>query len=96
VREITLSELKGKYCDELANRISKHIEYAKEKGMQWKLEVFNEDDYFISFVFVTKAFTRYYEFNKETEKISDEWLIGSVDCKKMLNIMESLEMEETV
>jgi hypothetical protein len=96
VCEITLSEVKERYCSDLANRIAEQIEYAKEKGMQWKLEVFNEDDYFISFVFVTKAFTWYYEFHKGAKKVSKEWIIGSVDCEKILNLMKSLRMGEAV
>lgn len=91
LKEVNLEELEENYGSELRNRIDFDINHSKENEQDWKLEIIDETKNFIMIGFVTRSYTQVYEVSKKRKVIDDKYLIGSMECKKILDLMNSLK-----
>lgn len=91
---VNLQEIEEKYGTEIAKEIKRNIERASEQNDEWKLEVIRDSEYFITFVFAIGYCSTVYEVVKSSNKIMDQFIIGKLDCEKILALMYSFEQKK--
>ncbi|WP_062105241.1 hypothetical protein [Bacillus niameyensis] len=87
---IDLEKLKEQYGDELAEKLKYHLNLYSERNWKWKFEVVKESDHFITFALANYGACHVFEIAKSSKRITDNYIIGSLDCEKILGIINSV------
>lgn len=91
VKTINFDLLEEQYGIEVSQRIKERFEYCLEqKHGEWSLNIIEENKYFVAIAFVTSAYSWVYRVNMSLMNISDQYIIGKVECKSLLGLMNSL------
>lgn len=88
--EFNYEEFKKKYGEEAAEFLKGEIELAKDLELGWVLEINHENEYWISFLFVTIIDAICFKVYKKEKIIRLNARISKPDCEKVLKIMSKL------
>lgn len=91
VKEVNLEQLEEKYGAELVKEIRERMEHSIEKGWDFKVEVISEGEFYAKIAYATYAFIYIYDLKLKTKRVLKQIQIGSVDCKRYLDIMNSFK-----
>lgn len=90
IKEVNLDKLEEKYGVELAKKIKKDIEYSNKNSEKFTVEIIHEFQEDVRIVFCTRNYTQIYDVDLSSKTISSKNFIGSITCKKVLDIMNQL------
>lgn len=89
--QVSLKEIEENYGSDLVSKLEWDIKNANENGWNFKVEIIKESKYFTTIVFATHAFSEIYAVSNKRKVVDFHNHIGSVDCRKVLKLMDSFK-----
>lgn len=90
IQEFNLETTEEQFGAELAKKIKYEIEYCEKDNAKYKIQIINQSKTFTHIVFATRAYSTIYEISNRYKRIEEENFIGSVECRKVMDIMNIL------
>lgn len=90
LKTINLAELEERFGSEFAEDVKSKMEFCKEEGLEWKLEVVDTvADTWVEIAFTTKHWARMWDVNAARKKVDSKFSIGHNQIEEVLKIMKS-------
>jgi hypothetical protein len=91
VQTIDFEVVEEQYGSDLVKKLEHLVNFFNEKGWEWKLEIISRNRHFDEVALSTRATVDIYEILRSRKIISSENSFGYTQCKKALELMNSLK-----
>jgi hypothetical protein len=86
-----LQKIEEQYGSELAELLKENMEFCHENKWNYKIEVIEESERFITFAFSTNAYTYLFEIQISRKRCVEKNFFGRQAAIKALELMNSLQ-----